>query len=96
MEEEARDDVIIPLDAKDIPGSVRRLVEQSLLNVIVEKQSKLDALDFEAQTFVTDTIADYREQMVDALIRVFEKKNVLTAEDMVTIHEQLKEQLFAQ
>ena len=61
--QEARDDVIIPVDAKDMPGSVRRLVEQSLLNVIVAKQSKLDALDFEAQTYVTDTIADYRSKL---------------------------------
>ena len=84
----------IQIQPDDIPGSVRRIVEQCLWNGMAHCEKKLDALSIEAQNMVSDSVNHYRKQMIDALIQLFETKNVITADDIRKIHEVLKSHLF--
>ena len=84
----------IPIRRDDIPGSVRRLVEECLWNSMAQCEQKLDALSFEAQNTVSDLVNQYRTLMVEALIKMFETKNVITGEDIRRIHSIIQAHLF--
>ena len=84
----------IPIRRDDIPGSVRRLVEECLWTSMARCEQKLDALSCEAQNTVSDLVNQYRKLMVEALINMFETKNVITGEDIRRIHSIIQAHLF--
>ena len=91
---ESGENEYIPIRKDDIPGSVRRIVEHCLSSQMANYTQQLDNLDFEAQNRVADIIQTYRKLMVDALIRSFKTKNVITAQDIRLIHDVIIQQLF--
>lgn len=88
-------DNYIAIRPDDIPGSVRRIVEQCIWNGMSHCEKKLDSLSFEAQNRVSDSVNVYRQQMVEALVQLFQTKNIITADDIRKIHEALKAHLFS-
>lgn len=87
-------DDYVAIRRDDIPGSVRRLVEECLLKGMTRCEQKLDSMSFEAQNRVADLVNTYRSLMVDALIQMFKTKDVITAEDVRRIHELIQKELF--